>query len=522
VYLFGVEEISTGVNSGTPDAVVATATGDSPSTPQGTSAPSEQTSATSQPLVQGEQNQAQGDSDPLTGVPSTEELSALVEQNVPHAKALAQLRGAYEPLKTQFSELESKFKPFESVADRFQTSEEVQELVELKDSLFGYERDDRNQLIPSTQKAAELLSTKYPLHSNYLWADMAEGQTQDPDTGQPITRIDLALKHIASDPNRRAQALQLLGGVEPTSIAPTWQPSTEELAVIDDPEYPTAEGKALAEIYKSLPYDERQELRANNPEFIKSYLKKEQFQRNLMEQNRVATERETRQQQQREAYFNQQAEQAGNSYVESQFKTGFAEFANNIVERSQFIKPLDAQSAPQGTSPEQIASMNQDIQKINVGVGKMIATVTAALSVPDTAWVAADLLTNLGVDPKVIQEFDNARLEFARNARDYGELEYKAKSGQMQGANGLGNLQSNSTNAMKAMRARANLVAKPLQELMSKFFEMKASNYNSTLNGAAVARPPVNGSNYDPTTAPAIGQLPAGKLTRAEIDRQFG
>lgn len=473
--------------------------------------------------VQPQSVQGETAADPLAGLPSLEELTNLPDDSPLKAGLVQQRKAIEEHFKPQLSELTEKYSIFEPVADRFQKAEEVQELVELKDALFGYERDDANQLVPSTQKAAELLSTKYPLHSNYLWADMAEGITQDPDTGQPIARIDLALKGIAEDPARRAQALRLLGGVEPTSIAPTWQPSDEELALIDDPDNPTAEGKELQAIYRSLPYDERQELRVNNPDFVRNYLKKEQFQRNLMEQNQVAQERETRQVQQREAYFNQQAEQAANQYVESQFKTGFAEFANSVVERSKFIAPLDASSeVARSMSPEQLAATNQDIQKINTGVGKMIATVTAALSHPDTQWIAAEFLTSLGVDPKVIQEFDSARTEFARNARDYGELEFRSKAGRTQGANGLGNLQSNSNNAMKAMRGRANLVSKPLMELMSKFFEMKASNYNQTLNGAAVVRPPVQGSNYDPTTAPANGQPPPGKLTRAEIDRMFG
>ncbi len=496
-----MNEGSIGVSSA-PDAAVVSSATDSPSVSQGSGALNEQSQGSVTAPVQGEQTQAQAQSDPLAGVPSTEELSALVEQNVPHAKALAQLRTAYDELKPKHSQLETQLEPFKDYVDRFQTSAEVQELVELKDSLFGYERDDKNQLVPSTQKAAEMLSAKYPLHANFLWADMAEGMTQDPDTGAQITRIDLALKNVAEDPARRAAALRLLGGVEPTSVAPTWQPSDEELNAIDDPEYPTADGKALQEIYRSLPYDERQELRANNPDFIKNYLKKEQFQRNLIEQNKIGEERQAREQQRREVYFNQQAENAANQYVETQFKQGFTEFANSVVERSKFIAPLDASSEiAKSMSPEQLTAANQQIQQINTGVGKMIATVTAALSHPDTAWIATEFLTGLGVDPTVLQEFDNARTEFARNARDYGELEFKARNGQTQGANGLGNLQSNSTNAMKAMRGRANLVSKPLMELMSKFFEMKASGYNQTLNGAATARPSLNGDGYNPATA---------------------
>ena len=499
-----MNEASIGVTNA-PD-VGAIQAGDSPTPSQGSGAPDTgQWSAdlNVQPDRQGEQpTQQTSADDPLAGFPSDEDLQAAVANKTPFAEQAARIKKVYDELKPRTSQLEAQLEPFKDYADRFQTSAEVQELVELKDSLFGYERDDKNQLVPSTQKAAEMLSAKYPLHSNYLWADMAEGMTQDPDTGEPITRIDLAIKGIAEDPARRAYALKVLGGVEPASVAPTWQPSDEELNAIDDPEYPTQEGKELQAIYSSLPYDERQELRGNTPDFIKNYLKKEQFQRNLVEQNKIAGERQVREQQRREAYFNQQAEQAANQYVETQFKQGFTEFANSVVERSKFIAPLDASSDVAKTmSPEQLAAANQDIQKINTGVGMMIATVTAALSHPDTKWIAADFLTSLGIDPTVLQEFDNARTEFARNARDYGELEFRARQGQTKGANGLGNLQSNSTNAMKAMRGRANLVSKPLLELMSKFFEMKAGSYNQTLNGAATARPSLNGDGYNPATA---------------------
>lgn len=490
---------------------------DSPSTPQVTTgAPTEQTDSPVTTPVQG-QEPTQAEADPFEGIPTLEQLQAEAEQGVPYAKGLAQLRSALDPLKTQLGELTQKYSVFEPVADRFGTAEEVQQIVDLKENLYGWERDPAtNHLVPATQSFAENLAKADPDRADFLAADLMNGITRDPETGRQLPRIDLALESIAQDPERRAKALQILGGVEPTSIAPTWQRSAEDLAaILRDPDKPTAEELALQEVYKKLPFDEAEALKLNDPEFIRNYLKKEQFQQNLMEQNRQAQEREARQQQQREQYLQQQAQNAGNQYVETQFKAGFTEFAKSIVERSKFIAPIDPQSPEaQQMEPAAVQQMNQEIQTINTGVGMMVSTVVAALSHPDTRFVAETFLKQVGIDDKVIQEFDNARVEFARNARDYGELNFQHSIGQPQNGNGqaphagLGAIQSNATRAMNAMKGRGNLVAKPLLELMSKFFEMKAGSYNQTLNGAPSVRPSITGSAFDPT--------------REATQRQFG
>jgi HAMP domain-containing protein len=64
------------------------------------------------------------------------------------------------------------------------------------------------------------------------------------------------------------------------------------------------------------------------------------------------------------------------------------------------------------------------------------------------------------------------------------------------------------------------LLSQPLIGMLSKFFEMKAGNYNTTLNASNGARPQANGTGFDPTTAPA--QIPTRPLTRAEIERLYG
>jgi hypothetical protein len=509
------DQASIGVTSAMPDAGASTAV-DSPST-QGTESTSSANVTTTPPIQEGATQQTSTEADPLAGVPSIEEVTG----DSVSKEAFVSLRGAYDALKPQFGELTEKFKPFEPYADRFSSPEEVQQIVDLKENLYGWERDSESgNLVPATQSFAENLAKADPDRADFLAADLMNGMTRDPETGRTMPRIDLVLESLAQDPVRKAKALQILGGVEPTSIAPTWQPTAEELEVVK-PE--------LQDIYKKLPYDKRESLKLNDPDFINEYLNDQKFKQDLIQQNQQAQERETRQQQQREQYLQQQAQNAGNQYVETQFKAGFTEFAKSIVERSKFISPIDPQSPEaQQMEPQAVQQMNQEIQTINTGVGMMVSTVVAALSHPDTRFVAETFLKQIGIDDKVIQEFDNARVEFARNARDYGELNYQQNAGRQQNGNGqpahagLGAIQSNATRAMNAMKGRGNLVAQPLLALMSKFFEMKAGSYNQTLNGAPSVRPSVTGTAYDPTKAAPGGQSSTGTLTRAEFDRLYG
>jgi len=505
-----------------PDAGASTAV-DSPST-QGTESSSSDNVTTTPPIQEGASQQTTQEADPLAGIPSIEEITG----DTVSKEAFVNLRGVYDKVKPQLDELTQNYSKFANYADRFSSPEEVQEIVDLKDKLFGWSRDDRNQLVPSTESAAQYLTEKYPQHANFLWADMAEGLTQHPETGQMVPRIDVALEGMRDDPVERAKALKILGGVEPSSIAPTWQRSAEDLeAILRDPSKPTTEELALQEVYKKLPYDEAESLKLNDPDFIRNYLKKEQFQQSLMEQNRVAQERETRQEQVRQQYQRQQAEQAGNQYVEQGFRQAMTEFEKSIVERSKFIQPLDPQSdAARQMEPQVLQQYNQQAEQINTGVGKMIAAITAAISHPDTRWMMEPFLKSVGVDDQMLQKYDKARIEYANNARMYGELNYSAQqpngNENAQPRADIGTPQSNATRAMKDMKGFANIISKPLFELMSKYFEMKAGNYNATLNGTPSVRPSITGSAFDPTreATQRPARQPSEIWDRSAIERQ--
>jgi hypothetical protein len=463
--------------------------------------------------VQGQSATTQ-EADPFAGVPSLDELSKLAEQNVPNAKSLIQLRTALEARNAQYSELEPKFRavePFQQHLERFEKPEQLQEIVDFREKLYGWENDPQTgQLIPSTQSLVQQLTETAPERADFLSADLLNGMTRDPETGRQMTRLDLALEAIAQDPGRKAKALSILGGVEPTSIAPTWQPTAEELQVVK-PE--------LQDVYKKLPYDKREALKLNDPEFINEYLEDQKFKIDTREREAAREQRDRQVAQQREQYIQREAENAGNQLVEQQFKEGFSGFAQNICEKFQPIKPLDPNSPEaQQMGPDQVAQTNAQIQKVNRGAGMIVSLVAAASAVPDVAFLIKEIAADLGLPADVLQKMDAARVEFASNNRNFANLRFRAGVGQ----NGnipqdIQTLQSNAQRAQRALTVNAKAVAEPLMSLLSDLFSLQAQSHNSTLNGAATARAAITGNSYDPTQ---VAQRPPA-TSEAEIRQRM-
>lgn len=516
--------IGTGM-SATPDSAAGSSAVDSPSTSsQGSGAPNEQSLATSSAPVQGA-DQTQPSSDPLAGLPSLEELQEQVKQNLPGAKGMAQLRGAYDQLKPQFSELETKWQTYEPIVSRFDQPEQLQEALSLHDQVIGWEKDPSGELIPATTQGANYLSEKFPLHADYLAADLLNGQTVDPNTGQRMSRMDVALSAlspsaIGNDADlraRRAEALRLLGAVEPSSISPQWQATEEELAVVR-PE--------LQEVYKKLPYEERQELKLANPDFINSHLQKEKLMQELTAEREQSQQREQQRIEQREQYVRQQAEQHGETYVRSQLSDALTTFHNSVVEQCNFIQPLDPNNLPQGMSPDQANQMNQQIAASNKAEAAQISGLVIGVVNPETRPFVLPLLKEIGViDDKMIKQIDEDSAAFGDNGRNFGILDFRGRMT----ANGNGfqpdasitNLRNNSQQALKRLVYNANQIKSKLLEHRSQFFQLKATDHNQTLNSVQSSRPSPNGSTFNPATA-ASTQLPVGPMTRKEIDALYG
>lgn len=455
--------------------------------------------------VQGESQTPQGQQpeDILAGFPSDDDLKAAVANKTPYAEQAARIKSAYDDINPKYKELQTKYQavePYQSHLERFEKPEQLQQIVEFRDKLYGWEKDPvSGQLVPATQSLAQELSQTAPQRADFLSSDLLNGMTTDGGRlAQPVSRMDLALEAIAEDPVRRAAAAKILGLVEQTSIAPTWEATQEELENVK----PELQG-----IYKKLPYDQRQRMLGSDPDFINEHL---ESQRIIAEATARDQRQQVRDQQmavQRDEYIKTQSEAAGNQLVEQRFVEGFTGFANNICEKFQPIAPIDPQSPEaQQMGPEQVTATNAKIQKINRGAGLIVSLVTAASAVPDTAFLVKQIANEIGIPAEVLGKFDEARQEFASNNRNFGQLRKRAEFGQNGNGNGLpqdiGMLQTNAQAAERRLIANGKAVAEGVMTLLTEFFSLQATSHNQTLNGGAQARPAITGSAYDPTQAP--------------------
>lgn len=501
---------------GSPTAATSTAS-DTSSDSQGQTA-----GAASTGDVQG-QSTATQETDVFAGIPSHDELVKLAEQNVPNAKSLIQLRQALEARNTQFTDLEGRFKPLENFVphlERFEKPEDLQQIVDFREKLYGWEKDPQGNLVPGTRSFVQELQQAAPERADDLSAALLNGMTRHPDTGREISRIDLALEAWSEVPELRAKALQILGGVEPNSIAPTWQPTAEELERIPE---------ELQDIYKKLPYDKRQSLNVSDPEVVKDYLEDQKFKADVRDRDARQQASDRQVAQQREQYIQREAENAGNELVKTQFQEGFQGFAKKQCE-TQYIKPLDPQSPEaQAMGPEQAAATNEKIQKINRGAGLFVSTVVAALSHPETSFLAREFAREIGITDDMLQKLDAARVESASNNRNFGNLQFRARIGQNGNGNGelpqdIGMIQGAAQRSGRSLIAHGSAVAGPIRAMLSELFALQAT-HNSTLNGTT-ARPAISGTGYDPTQ---VGQRPVPKnedeiraQNRAAIQRLAG
>lgn len=461
----------------TPDVAATPEGGASPdavdsSSTQGATSP--QTGASSADVTaQSSDQSTQEPPDPLSGVPTLEEAQQL--QTVSR-EAFLSLRGEYDKVKPQLQDLSSKYQVFEPVADRFSSTDELQSLVTLNESLYKYSPDEKGVLVPDPEDFVKQISEKDPYLAEYLTGHLFWGTATDPQTGQTFQRSDKFLQVMAQDPEYRAKALQILGGVEPSSVpAPTWTPTEEELAVVK-PE--------LQDIYKKLPFDKRESLRLNDPDFINEYLDDQKFKAETRARDEQSEIRQREYIAQQEQRVEQEATTAGDQYVEQGFKEGFTNFANHIFET---WKPTD--------NPV-----------INKREGALVAATVVALSHPDTRFAIEQAFKDMGIDQKALDAFNAAREAYAKQGREHGYLTHK----KMRTTGDPGR-------AQQRLIAQANNLATLITKGRDEYFTARATSFNGELDQAATARIPIGGNPQTSQQATGNRYLQAGKRTEAEI-----
>lgn len=505
--------VSTGVPSDAGAAQAVGATSPSPTTTDTSLAQSGTASNLSAENVQGAEG-TQPDPFDLQGLPSDQELEATETVS---KKAFLQIKSAFDPLKSTYKELQAKYSPYETALSRFEQPEQLQEVLDLRDNLIGWTNDPATgEPVPSTEKGADFIHERYPQHASDLVGQLIEKPVFDSVTGRTMSRWDVLLLGVADDPAEKAKVARIFGLVEPSANAPQWQPSEEELALVK-PE--------LQDIYRKLPYEEREELKLASPEFINRQLEKEKFQQELMARDKQTQASQLEQQQQRESYVNSQAQAAAQSHVDTQLQSALATFHESVVQQCNFIKPLDPANLPQGMSPEQATQMNSQIAASNKAEAAQITGLVVSLFNPQTKAYVLPLLKEIGaVDDKLLAQLDAASSTFGNNARNYGNLTYRhqltANGNGYQPDQAVTQMSNEASRALKSMIGYANQIKGRLMESRSNFFSLKAQDHNSTLNGAGTVRPPLNGQGYNPTTASPA--RPQGFMTRDEITQRYG
>ena len=501
--------------TGTPDSSASTAAASQPAQGTASGTPSSSADVNTQ-AVQGE-TQSPPD-DPLAGFPEDSVLEKAVADKVPWAEMASRLKGAYTPLKTDFTALTEKYKPFEAFGDRFESGEQLQEVVNLYDNLFQYSEDPESHApIANTEAAATWLHEQRPAHASDLFASLAEMPVFDQETGRTMPRWEVVLHGAAQDPEQKAIAARILGLVEPSANAPQWQPTQEELNVVRPD---------LQDTYRNLPYEDREELKLASPEFINRTLEREQLAQQLQQTNAESERLRTEETQRREAYINEQAQVAGNNYVGEQLNQALTTFFDNVVQQSNFIEPIDPQKPPEGMSAQDVVQMNAEIKSANENEAVMTTAVVIGLLNPQVRAFILPLLQQNGiVDQKFLQVLDDAANGFGNNARTYGNITYRQRlqsNGTYQPGQDVVTLQNEAKRNLQRVVSQANVMRAKLMEKRGRFFELKALGHGQTLNSVSGTRPPINGQGYNPITAPASSNLPSRKLTRSEIEAQFG
>jgi hypothetical protein len=477
----------------TPDVITAPNGETSPEVAPSSGAP-EVTSPTQGTPQAGEQQSLEtkeqpAESDPLEGVPPLEQLKAEADQKVKYANDLVRLRTAYEDIAPKYKDLASKYEPIAPVIDRFGSPEEVTNWIEARDELFKQNRTNEGYLVPDPSPFAERITKEAPVTADYLTSKLIWGTTVDQATGQQVQRIVPLLQNIAEEPTLRAQALEILGAVEPSQIPqPAWTATQEELDKIASLGLDEKKTTELQEAYKRLPYEEREEIRMNSPEFIKKHIETQQF----LAQSKAKEEREQAEatanaERERQA-FQQATHTAGAQYIDQSIKEGLGQLTEGIVKDWQ---PTDD-------------------PVMNKFAASLVGVVTTALAHGETRFAGEMLLgamKEMGI-PVDLTPFDTALNSYIDQARNFGELNFVAQRRKSANGNGNGDLSYYKAQADRSRQSLTalsrNAIASKLQSALDKFFVTRATAHNETLESAVKARPTVSGA---PVTAGAGNPL---------------
>lgn len=408
------------------------------------------------------------EADPLEGVPGLDELEQNINQ--PYAKALKQLRSAYEARKEEINGL----KPLEQFKDitTLGEPETIKQVVETHKLLFTpvvnpttqqVERDEYGFEKTTTTPFIEKMDGDNPGIAEQMLNDLLR-YTPDRDgqkipLWQSMLRDGFGLDPARLDDYKNIDAL--------TAAQPTGEITSEELDQIPS---------ELQEAFKSLPPGVRQDLLAQDEETRKFNLEahKERFDNRTAAQQRQQQEAQAQQAQQAQLLEQVRSEQE--SFVSQQLQQGLATIMDDVAQKITFSTDAAENS-------------------------KMLGIVEAfifATRDPDYKPFIEKTLNAFGA--KLDPSFHEALTAADKHFRDAKALELFGQKGRAQGS------------LVEANKAKTRVLAKlaPLAVMVAKALggqqANKAAQQNGLLAATATRATPPNGGSVSESG----GYLPAG------------
>lgn len=399
--------------------------------------------------------------DPLEGVPSIDELKQ--NPNQQYAKALLQLREAYEARKSEVSELQGKLNPLNPAIERHGDTETVQSRLETFDQIFTPVVDPQTQetvIDPNTGLPdynplpfIQSVDTENPGFAEKMLSTLLRAEYDYGDGERtPLHKLDpvreIVLKGCGLDPARLADYQNIDALSAPTGVTP------EELQSIspDRQEAYKTLPQSLRNAWETIPEDER----AYHLDTAQERLDAKQFREQQTEQQRQARE-------QQETQLRAQVSEAQDSFVSQQILEGHTSIMDSL--------------ASQITFPEEVAP----------AIHSSISALLFSLRDPDYRQANSQKLEAMGI--KLDSDFDQALAAADKHLRNAKAYEMFGQKGQQQAS------LAEARNAKNQVLAKLAPIALKAAKAMGGQLAANAQEQGKLLQDASSVRPiPRNGN----------------------------
>ena len=421
--------------------------------------------------------------DPLEGIPEADELERLVEQRVPHAQAVLQLRKALEARNSELAELRGKSLTAEPVLPLIEQAggaEAAQAKLQTFDSLFSPVID------PNNGQPVRDPVTGLPVLDPTPFVERVE--SENPGLAERLTFAGLNCLVETGDgrkarvyqlPEVQTPFLQALGldperlddyrNIDARSFAQDTGVTPEELTEIPE---------QFHETYKALPPGIRADLKVQDEATRQFNLEvyKERADRKAEETQRQQAEAQNRQQQ--EVQARQYVAKEQDSFVAQHLQESHAAIMDDLARQVTFSENAAENAAMHG----------------------VVGAFLVALRDPEAQFAIGKTLEahNLKVDPS----FYEALADADKHLRD-------AKAYELFGQQGLKQQSlTAASNAKKLALAKASPIALRIAQALGGQKVKQATKQNGAIDGATRTRPVPGGEGGEE----ADGILPAGML----------